>query len=230
MTIRVLLADDEALVRAGLRLVLRPEADIELVGEAADGAAAVEQAARLAPDVVVMDVRMPGVDGLEATRRILAEAPGARILLLTTFGEDRDVYAALRAGASGFLLKDSAPEDLVHAIRVVARGDALLGPATTRQMVEAFVRGPAPRAQPGQVPLAAREREVIALVAAGRTNAEIAAELDLSESTVKTHLARAQRKLGARDRVGVVIWAYESGLTDQPQNAVSSRARPTGSS
>jgi DNA-binding NarL/FixJ family response regulator len=232
MTIRVLLADDEALIRAGLRLVLRPEADVELVGEAADGAAAVEQAARLAPDVVVMDVRMPGVDGLEATRRILAEAPGARVLILTTFGEDRDVYAALRAGASGFLLKDSAPEDLVHAIRVVARGDALLGPATTRQMVEAFVRGPAPRVEPAPVPLAAREREVIALVAVGRTNAEIAAELGLSESTVKTHLARAQRKLGVRDRVGVVIWAYETGLVRTPPNATRPdehvKVRPPG--
>jgi len=213
MTIRVLLADDEALIRAGFELVLRPEPDIELVGEAADGAAAVEAARRLAPDVVVMDVRMPRVDGLEATRRISAEAPGARILILTTFGEDRDVYAALHAGASGFLLKDSTPEDLVHAIRVVARGDALLGPATTRRMVEAFVRGPAPQ-PPAVAParLAAREREVIELVAAGRTNAEIAATLEVSESTVKTHLARAQRKLGVRDRVGVVIWAYETGL------------------
>jgi DNA-binding NarL/FixJ family response regulator len=212
MTIRVLLADDEALVRAGFELVLRPEADIELVGEAADGAAAIDEARRLSPDVVVMDVRMPGVDGLEATRRILAEAPGVRILILTTFGEDRDVYAALRAGASGFLLKDSTPEDLVHAIRVVARGDALLGPATTRRMVEAIVRGPAPL--PAAVParLAAREQQVIELVAAGRSNAEIAAALDVSESTVKTHLARAQQKLGVRDRVGVVIWAYETGL------------------
>jgi DNA-binding NarL/FixJ family response regulator len=212
MTIRVLLADDEALIRAGFELVLRPEPDIELVGEAADGGAAVEAARRLKPDVVVMDVRMPGVDGLEATRRILAEAPGARILILTTFGEDRDVYAALRAGASGFLLKDSTPEDLVHAIRVVARGEALLGPATTRRMVEAFVRRPAPPEQPDAAPLAPRERAVIELVAAGRTNAEIAAALEVSESTVKTHLARAQQKLGVRDRVGVVIWAYETGL------------------
>jgi DNA-binding NarL/FixJ family response regulator len=211
MSIRVLLADDEALIRAGFRLVLRPEPDIELVGEAGDGAAAVEAALELRPDVVVMDVRMPGTDGLEATRRILAAAPETRILVLTTFGDDRDVYAALRAGASGFLLKDSRPEDLVHAIRVVARGDALLGPATTRQVVAGWVRRP-PLPVNGGIRLAAREREVVELVAAGRSNAEIAAELQVTESTVKTHLARAQRKLGLRDRVHVVIWAYEHGL------------------
>jgi DNA-binding NarL/FixJ family response regulator len=143
MAVRVLLADDEALIRAGFRLVLRPEPDIELVGEAADGAAAVEAALSLRPEVVVMDVRMPRTDGLEATRQILALAPGIRVLVLTTFGEDRDAYAALRAGASGFLLKDSPPEDLVRAIRVVARGDALLGPGTTRQIVASWVRRPA---------------------------------------------------------------------------------------
>jgi DNA-binding NarL/FixJ family response regulator len=211
MSIRVLLADDEALIRAGFRLVLRPEPDIELVGEAADGAGAVEAALALRPDVVVMDVRMPGVDGLEATRRILAQTPAARILVLTTFGDDRDVYAALRAGASGFLLKDSRPEDLVHAIRVVARGDALLGAATTRQVVAGWVRRP-PLPEDAAVRLAAREREVVELVAAGRSNAEIAADLQVTESTVKTHLARAQQKLGLRDRVHVVIWAYEHGL------------------
>ena len=214
MSIRVFLADDEALIRAGFKLVLRPEHDIELVGEAADGATAVEGALRLRPDVVVMDVRMPGTDGLEATRRILAQAPRTRILILTTFGEDRDVYDALRAGASGFLLKDSAPEDLVHGIRVVARGEALLGPATTRQVLSHWVRRPP--ASPGDPGIAARlatrEREVIELVAAGRTNAEIAADLCVTESTVKTHLARAQHKLGLRDRVHVVIWAYETGL------------------
>jgi DNA-binding NarL/FixJ family response regulator len=211
MSIRVLLADDEALIRAGFRLVLRPEADIELVGEAENGAAAVEAALALRPDVVVMDVRMPDLDGLEATRRILAAAPSIRVLVLTTFGGDQDVYSALRAGASGFLLKDSRPEDLVHAIRVVARGDALLGPATTRQVVAGWVRRP-PLPEDAAVRLAAREREVVELVAAGRSNAEIAADLQVAESTVKTHLARAQQKLGLRDRVHVVIWAYENGL------------------
>jgi DNA-binding NarL/FixJ family response regulator len=219
MTVRVLLADDEALVRAGFRLVLRPEPDIELVGEAVDGAAAVESARRLRPDVVVMDVRMPEVDGLEATRRILAENPEARILILTTFGEDQDVYAALQAGASGFLLKDSTPEDLVQAIRVVARGDALLGPATTRQVISSWVRRAPPAT--GTASLAPREREVVELVAAGLTNSEIATELRMSESTVKTHLARAQEKLGLRDRVHVVIWAYENRLDS------ASRARGT---
>jgi DNA-binding NarL/FixJ family response regulator len=223
MTVRVLLADDEALIRAGFRLVLRPEHDIELVGEAGDGANAVERALRLRPDVVVMDVRMPGIDGLEATRRILAQDPGIRVLILTTFGEDGDVYAGLRAGASGFLLKDSTPEDLVHAIRIVARGDALLGPATTRQVVAAWVRRP-PVAHPEPAEtarLGARERAVVELVAACATNAEIAAELSVTESTVKTHLARAQRKLGLRDRVHVVIWAYEVGLAgaDRPPAA-----------
>jgi DNA-binding NarL/FixJ family response regulator len=212
MSVRVLLADDEALIRAGFRLVLRPEADIELVGEADDGAAAVEAALELRPDVVVMDVRMPALDGLEATRRILAAAPATRILILTTFGDDRDVYAALRAGASGFLLKDSRPEDLVHAIRVVARGDALLGPATTRQVVAGWVRRPPLGDAGAAVRLATREREVVELVAAGRSNAEIADDLQVTESTVKTHLARAQQKLGLRDRVHVVIWAYENGV------------------
>jgi len=159
---------------------------------------------------------MPGMDGLEATSRILAEVPGTRILVLTTFGDDRDVYAALRAGASGFLLKDSRPEDLVHGIRVVARGDALLGAATTRQVVAGWVRRPPPdRGTGASSRLAAREREVVELVAAGRSNAEIAADLQVAESTVKTHLARAQQKLGLRDRVHVVIWAYEHGLAER---------------
>lgn len=212
--IRVLLADDEALVRAGLRLVLRPEADLELVGEAADGAEAVDAAVALAPDVVVMDVRMPRVDGLEATRRIVSAVPAARVLVLTTFGEERDVYAALRAGAAGFLLKDAPPEELVQAIRAVARGDALLGAEPTRLLVDAFVRRPPPavRRDGALARLAERERAVVELVAAGCSNAEIAAAIGVSESTVKTHLARAQRKLGLRDRVHVVIWAYETGL------------------
>jgi DNA-binding NarL/FixJ family response regulator len=215
----VLLADDEALIRAGFRLVLRPEPDVELVGEAADGEAAVEAALRLRPDVVVMDVRMPGVDGLAATRRILGADPQIRILVLTTFGEDRDVYAALRAGASGFLLKDSPPEDLVHGIRVVARGDALLGPATTQRVVAEWIRRP-PLGH-AAAPLAPREREIVELVAAGRSNAEIAADLGVTESTVKTHLARAQVKLGLRDRVHVVIWAYETGLAGGGREAAS---------
>jgi DNA-binding NarL/FixJ family response regulator len=224
--IRVVLADDEALVRAGLRLVLRPEPDIELVGEAAGGSEAVDVALAAAPDVVVMDVRMPDVDGLEATRRIVASLPAVRVLVLTTFGQERDVYAALHAGAAGFLLKDAPPEDLVRAIRAIARGDALLGAEPTRLLVDAFVRRPPPEVGVGSgavsgARLAGRERDVVELVAAGCSNQEIAAALGVTESTVKTHLARAQRKLGLRDRVHVVIWAYETGL-------VRGRAQATG--
>jgi DNA-binding NarL/FixJ family response regulator len=214
MTIRVLLADDQELLRAGLRMVLKPQADIELVGEAADGEQAVALARRVKPDVAVMDIRMPGIDGIEATRRLLADAAPPRVLVLTTFGEDEYVYEALRAGASGFLLKDAPPEELVTAIRAVARGDALLGPAVTRRVIEAFVRSrPPAQATAGIVErLTSREREVLMLVAQGLSNAEIADQLVLSEATVKTHVARLLTKLDLPDRVHAVVFAYESGL------------------
>jgi DNA-binding NarL/FixJ family response regulator len=214
MTIRVLVADDQELLRAGLRMVLKPQADIELVGEAADGEQAVALARSVKPDVAVMDIRMPGIDGTEAPRRLLADAAPPRVLVLTTFGEDEYVYEALRAGASGFLLKDAPPEELVTAIRAVARGDALLGPAVTRRVIEAFVRSrPPAQATAGIVErLTSREREVLMLVAQGLSNAEIADQLVLSEATVKTHVARLLTKLDLPDRVHAVVFAYESGL------------------
>jgi DNA-binding NarL/FixJ family response regulator len=214
MTIRVLLADDQELLRAGLRMVLKPQPDIELVGEAADGEQAVALARRVKPDVAVMDIRMPGIDGIEATRRLLVHPEAPRVLVLTTFGEDEYVYDALRAGASGFLLKDAPPEELVTAIRAVARGDALLGPAVTRRVIEAFVRSrPPTQTAAGIVErLTARELEVLMLVARGLSNAEIAEQLVVSEATVKTHVARLLTKLDLRDRVHAVVFAYESGL------------------
>jgi DNA-binding NarL/FixJ family response regulator len=214
MTIRVLVADDQQLLRAGLRMVLKPQPDLELVGEAADGEQAVALARRVKPDVAVMDIRMPGIDGIEATRRLLAHPEPPRVLVLTTFGEDEYVYEALRAGASGFLLKDAPPEELVTAIRAVARGDALLGPAVTRRVIEAFVRSrPPPPATAGIVErLTARELEVLMLVARGLSNAEIAEQLVVSEATVKTHVARLLNKLDLPDRVHAVVFAYESGL------------------
>ena len=213
--IRVLLADDQALVRAGFRMILDAEEDIGVVGEASDGNEAVEQARRLDPDVVLMDIRMPELDGIEATRR-LVEAGGvtpARVLMLTTFDLNEYVYEALRAGASGFLLKDVPPEELAAGIRVVARGDALLAPAITRRLIHEFARA-APAAGPpdGFSELTAREVEVFKLVARGLSNAEIAAELIVSETTVKTHVARLLMKLGLRDRVQAVVLAYESGI------------------
>jgi DNA-binding NarL/FixJ family response regulator len=211
--IRVLLADDQDMVRAGFRLILSAEPDVEVVGEAADGMAAVAAARRLRPDVTLMDVRMPRLDGIGATRRLLADAPGARVLVLTTFDVDTYVYDALRAGASGFLLKNAPPEELVHAIRVVAGGEALLDPAVTRRVIEEFARAPAPAALPAAAErLTHREREVLLLVARGMTNAEVAAELVVSEATVKTHVARMLAKLGLRDRVQAVVFAYEHGL------------------
>ncbi len=221
--VRVLVCDDQALVRTGLRMILDAESDLVVAGEAADGLEAVAAARRLRPDVVLMDVRMPHLDGLEATRRLLAGAPGApplpggpRVLVLTTFDLDEYVYEALAAGASGFLLKDAPPEQLVAAIRVVAAGDALLAPSVTRRLIEAFLRArprPAPeRGAPGLGDLTAREREVLLLVARGLSNAEIAAALVLGETTVKTHVARVLDKLGLRDRVQAVVLAYERGL------------------
>jgi DNA-binding NarL/FixJ family response regulator len=195
-------------------MVLKPQPDIELVGEATDGEQAIGLTRRVKPDVVVMDIRMPRIDGIEATRRILTANEPPRVLVLTTFGEDEYVYEALQAGASGFLLKDAPPEELVAAIRVVARGDALLGPAVTRRVIEGFVRSrPPAQATAGIVErLTSRELEVLMLVAGGHSNAEIAEQLVVSEATVKTHVARLLTKLDLRDRVHAVVFAYESGL------------------
>jgi DNA-binding NarL/FixJ family response regulator len=216
MTVRVVVADDQALVRAGFRVLVDSAADLEVVGEAADGEEAVELARRERPDVVLMDIRMPAMDGLEATRRITAldEAAGVRILILTTFHLDEYVYQALRAGASGFLLKDTPPADLLAAIRVVAAGDALLAPRVTRRLIEEFARRPEPAAATpaALAALTDREREVLALVARGLTNAEIAERLVVSPATSKTHVSRVLTKLGARDRAQLVMLAYETGL------------------
>jgi DNA-binding NarL/FixJ family response regulator len=211
----VLIADDQELVRTGLRMVLKPEPDIELVGEAADGRETVAQALRLRPDVVLMDVRMPGLNGLEATREIaLALRNPPRVLVLTTFDLDEYVYEALRAGASGFLLKDAPADQLVGAIRVVAEGGALIAPSVTRRLIEEFARRPVAGAQdaPWRDELTAREIEVLRLLARGRSNQEIAAELIVGDATVKTHVAHLLRKLGARDRTQAVVLAYEAGL------------------
>jgi DNA-binding NarL/FixJ family response regulator len=213
--IRVLIADDQALVRAGFRMILDAEEDIDVVGEASDGNEAVTQAKRLAPDVVLMDIRMPELDGIEATKQVVdadGEAP-TRVLMLTTFDLNEYVYEALRAGASGFLLKDVPPEELAAGIRVVARGDALLAPSITRRLIHEFARAPSAGAPPrGFDELTAREVEVFKLVARGLSNAEIAAELIVSETTVKTHVARLLMKLGLRDRVQAVVLAYETGI------------------
>ena len=215
MTIRVLLADDQTLVRGGFRMILRAERDIDVVGEAADGAEAIALARELDPDVVLMDVRMPNVDGIEATRRIMDGSEHApRVLVLTTFDLDEYVYEALRAGASGFLLKDALAADLLSAVRVVARGDAVVAPTVTRRLLARYVgKGPAHRTQAASLDaLTDREREVLTLVAGGLANAEIASRLYLGEGTVKTHVHRILAKLALRDRVQAVVYAYESGL------------------
>ena len=216
MSLGVLIADDQALVRAGFRMILEAEEDMEVVGEAADGREAVAEARRLRPDVVLMDVRMPEVDGIEATRRLLGEdGAEAKIVMLTTFDMDEYVYDALRAGASGFLLKDVPPEQLVAGIRALASGDALLAPSVTRRVIEEFVRRPPDSvrtAPPELAELTARELEVLTLIARGLANAEIATELFVSETTVKTHVAHVLMKLKLRDRVQAVVFAYESGL------------------
>jgi DNA-binding NarL/FixJ family response regulator len=220
--IRVLLVDDEALVRGGFRMILEAQDDIEVAGEASDGAEALEQARRLRPDVVLMDIRMPGMDGLEATRRLLdAGADAARVLILTTFDLDEYVYEAMRSGASGFLLKSVRPRQLPDAVRTVAEGEALLAPSVTRRLVEEFVRLPAPgQALPAALAdLTGRELDVLRLIAGGKSNAEIAASLFLSEATVKTHVTRLLTKLGLRDRVQAVVLAYESGLVRPGQAA-----------
>lgn len=217
MTIRVLIADDQALVRAGFKVLVDSSPDLEVVGEAADGREAVELADELHPDIILMDIRMPLMDGLEATRRILAREPddeASRILVLTTFDADEYVYEALRAGASGFLLKDTDPAQLLEAIRIVAQGDALLAPSITRRLIREFATRPEVRqAHPQQLGvLTERELEVMALVAQGMTNDEIAAKLFISPTTAKTHVSRVMMKLGARDRAQLVVLAYETGL------------------
>jgi DNA-binding NarL/FixJ family response regulator len=216
MSLTVLIVDDQALVRAGFRMILDAEEDIEVAGEAADGQEAVFEVQRLQPDVVLMDVRMPVLDGIEATRRLLADGgTEAKVVMLTTFDMDEYVYDALRAGASGFLLKDVPPEQLVAGIRAVARGDALLAPSVTRRVIEEFVRRPPSSMQtlpPELAELTARELEVLKLIARGLSNAEIAKELFVSETTVKTHVAHLLSKLDVRDRVQAVVLAYETGL------------------
>jgi DNA-binding NarL/FixJ family response regulator len=213
MTVRVLLADDQALVRGGFRMILDSRDDLEVVGEARDGLEAVEEVARLRPDVVLMDIRMPNLDGLEATRRIVASGSPSRVVVLTTYDVDDWVLAALRAGASGFLLKDARPEELAEAVRVVARGDALLAPSVTRRLLDRFVAAlPAQGRLPDLAGLTEREVEVLRLVALALSNAEIAARLVVTEATVKTHVSAVLRKLGLRDRVQAVVLAYDLGL------------------
>ena len=216
MTIRVVIADDQHLVRAGFAMILGEEPDLEVVGEAADGLAAIEVVQRLAPEVVLMDIRMPHLDGLEALRRLVAGGSSARVIVLTTFDADEYVFAALRGGASGFLLKDTPPAELVSAVRTVAAGEALLDPTVTQRVVTAFVEGLVEtgerRAPPELASLTDREREVLIHLARGRSNAEIAALLVVSETTVKTHVGRVLAKLQLRDRVQAVVYAYEHGL------------------
>lgn len=211
--LRVVIADDQALVRAGFRMILEAHDDLVVVAEAADGEVAVSAVRRQRPDVALMDVRMPRLDGIEATRRIVAAGADCRILILTTFDLDEYVYAALRAGASGFLLKDVSPERLTAAVRMVAAGDALLAPSITRRLIGRFAQpAPAPTMSGDAASLTSREREVWTLVARGLSNAELAEHLHLSEATVKTHVARLLQKLGLRDRVQAVVLAYEAGI------------------
>jgi DNA-binding NarL/FixJ family response regulator len=214
MTIRVLVADDQSMVRAGFRMLLAGEDDIEVIAEASNGLEAVDQAARFHPAVILMDIRMPQLDGLEASRRIIAADPGARILILTTFDLDEYVYEALRAGASGFVLKDEPPEQLLAAIRVVAGGEALLSPAVTKRVIKQFTR--MPRSQPPRQfsELTERELDVFRLIARGLSNAEIGRELFISDTTVKTHITHILMKLNLRDRVQAVVLAYQTGLFD----------------
>ena len=220
--ISVLLVDDQELLRSGFKLILETTDDVRVVGEAADGESGAETARRLRPDVVLMDIRMTGIDGIEATRRIVA-ADAGRVVVLTTFDLDEYVYAALRAGASGFLLKDTRPVDLIDAVRIVARGDALLAPQVTRRLIERFADGFGAPWDGAERDLAAaelteRERDVLRLLAGGRSNLEIADGLVLSEATVKTHVSNLLRKLGLRDRVQAVTWAYEHGLVRPRQS------------
>jgi DNA-binding NarL/FixJ family response regulator len=214
VTIRVLVADDQSMVRAGFRMLLSGEEDIEVVAEASNGIEAVEKAARFAPTVVLMDIRMPELDGLEATQRILAADPEARVLVLTTFDLDEYVYEALRAGASGFVLKDDPPEQLLEAVRTVASGEALLSPAITKRVIREFTRMARPSPPKELDDLSTREREVLRLIALGLSNAQIGQELFIGETTVKTHVTHILSKLGLRDRVQVVVLAYQTGIVD----------------
>ena len=217
MTIRVLIADDQSMVRAGFRMLLSGEEDIEVVAEASNGLEAVSQAARFNPTVVLMDIRMPELDGLEATRRILAADSSARVLILTTFDLDEYVYEALRAGASGFVLKDDPAEQLIAAVRTVAAGEALLSPSVTKRVIKQFARIPRATTPKEFDELTTREREVFRLMATGLSNAEIGQELFISETTVKTHVTRVLQKLGLRDRVQAVVLAYQTGLFDSSE-------------
>lgn len=216
MSIDVVIVDDQALVRAGFRMILEAEDDLTVVGEAADGEQAVGAVRRLRPHVVLMDLQMPRMDGLEATRQIVGDAANpSRVVILTTFERDDDVFGALRVGASGFLLKNAPTEELVHAVRVVAAGDALLAPSVTRKVIEGYTRRPAPPGSEAELArLTDREREILALLATGRSNAELAAHLYLGEGTIKTHVSNVLSKLGLRDRVQAVVFAYESGLVE----------------
>jgi DNA-binding NarL/FixJ family response regulator len=215
MSIRVLVADDQSMVRAGFRMLLAEENDIDVVAEASTGREALDKAARFHPTVVLMDIRMPELDGLEATRRILATDPTARVLILTTFDLDEYIYEALRAGASGFVLKDDPPEQLIAAIRTVAAGDALLSPSVTRRVINQFTHIPRPTPPPELDELTGRERDILRLIAEGLSNAEIGERLYISETTVKTHVTHVLQKLNLRDRVQAVVLAYQSGLVEQ---------------
>jgi DNA-binding NarL/FixJ family response regulator len=212
VSIRVLVADDQSMVRAGFRMLLSGQDDIEVVAEASNGLDAVAQAARFQPTLILMDIRMPELDGLEATRRILAADRAARVLILTTFDLDEYVYEALRAGASGFVLKDDPPEQLIAAVRTVAAGDALLSPGITKRVIKQFARTPRPEPPKGVDELTAREREILRLIASGLSNAEIGQELYIGDTTVKTHVTHILQKLGLRDRVQAVVLAYQTRL------------------
>jgi DNA-binding NarL/FixJ family response regulator len=212
VTISVVIADDQGLVRAGFRVLVNTAPDLQVVGEAGTGQEAVEVALRERPDVVLMDIRMPKMDGIEATRQIITQAPGPRVMILTTFDLDEYVFAALRAGASGFLLKDTPPDDLLAAIRVIASGEGLLAPTVTRRLIQEFARRPGPAAPRSLDGITDREREVLALIGTGLSNTEIAERLQLTVATVKSHVGRLLMKLQARDRAQLVIAAYESGL------------------
>ena len=228
MSIRVLIADDQSMVRAGFRMLLADEDDIEVVAEALNGLDAVAKAARFDPSVILMDIRMPELDGLEATRRILAANSNARILILTTFGLDEYVYEALRAGASGFVLKDDPPEQLIAAVRIVAAGDALLSPAITKRVIKQFTRTPRPNPPKEFDELTAREQETLRLIADGLSNAEIARRLFISETTVKTHVTHILQKLGLHDRVQAIVLAHQTGLfeTSTPAQRVGDKRPP----
>jgi DNA-binding NarL/FixJ family response regulator len=214
MSIRVLVADDQPMVRAGFRMLLADEEDIDVVAEAGSGLEAVQEAARVRPTVVLMDIRMPRLDGLEATRRILAADEAARILILTTFDLDEYIYEALRAGASGFVLKDDPPEQLIAAIRTVAAGDALLSPAITKRVIKQFTRVPHPAPPKEFGELTAREQEVFRLIARGLSNAEIGQQLYIGETTVKTHMTHILQKFNLRDRVQLIVLAYQTGISE----------------